>query len=448
MARILSRQLAIGAQWETLIGLQKEPAEIRSLAKSRDASFFAVFDDGVGTRTAGLFSMSEEGNAEGAPEPYALAAVLGEMVDAPNVAFLHPDPEDPDATLFITLRDHRPEVDLTVPTRHLRAGLDQWVSEVDGPVKIVGIAPLCCPVVDVTLTLEEIVAHVRKEQPLDARLKVVRKPLPVRQLKIASVSVATIALLLTAGWWGWSWYDDAQQARLAAANRVDPVDAYKQALARAIAAEPFSAGASHARRLQYAIQALPAMAGGWRPATIDCNVTRCEILWRRQAGGTFDLLLSQRPNAQIVDLDNAREIMTPADTSAPAPGRVAVTPVANAPQALDDDEDDGDARVTPVPRTQFLRTAGARLQSLGDYGMDISLSMPAPLVNAPPGVAARSDVPPPIAKGEWKMAGHLAFMDSVAGLMMRAGNMSLRELKIVIDDSKPVFSAQGTYYVH
>jgi hypothetical protein len=189
------------------------------------------------------------------------------------------------------------------------------------------------------------------------------------------------------------------------------------------------------------------MAGGWRPATIDCNVTRCEIQWRRQEGGTFDLLLSQRPNAQIVDLDNAREIMTPADTTAPAPKRVAATPVGNAPQAPDD-EDDGDARVTPVPRTQFLRSAGARLQSLGDYGMDISLSMPSPLVNVPPGVAARSDVPPPIAKGEWKMAGHLAFMDSVAGLMMRAGNMSLRELKIVLDDSKPVFSAQGTYYVH
>lgn len=454
MARILSKQLAVGAQWETLIGLQKEPAEIRGLAKSRDASFYAVSDDGVGTRTAGLFSMPAAANVEGVFEPYALAAILGELVDAPNVAFLHPDPEDPEATLFITLRDHRPEADLTVPTSHLRAGLDQWLSEVEGPVKLVGIAPLCCPVVDVTLTLDEIAAHVRKEQPLDARLKVVRKPLPARQMKIAAVSVAAISLLFAAGWWGWSWYDDAQQAKLAAANRVDPVDAYKQALTRAIAAEPFSAGASHARRIQYAIQSLPAMAGGWRPVAIDCDVSRCEIQWRRQEGGTFDLLLSQRPNAQIIDLDHAREIMTPADTTAPAPKRVALTPVANtsdSPESVDDaeeDADDGDARVTPVPRTQFLRSAGARLQSLGDYGMDISLSMPSPLVIAPPGVAARRDVPPPIAKGEWKMAGHLAFMDSVAGLMMRAGNMSLRELKVVIDDNKPVFSAQGTYYVH
>ena len=111
-------------------------------------------------------------------------------------------------------------------------------------------------------------------------------------------------------------------------------------------------------------------------------------------------------------------------------------------------EDDGEARVTPVPRNQFLRTAGARLQALGDYGMDIALTMPEPLVPVPPGVTSRDDVPPPLSKGEWTMAGHLAFVDSVAGLMMRAGNMSLSELKVVIDDGKPVFSAQGTYYVH
>ena len=451
MTRILSSQLVVGAQWETLIGLQKEPTEIRGLARSRDASHFAVADDGAGTRTVGLFSIDPVVNGQGVAQHYALGAVLGSMVDAPNVAFVHPDPDDPSTVLLITLRDRRPEMDLVMPASEVRARLEQWAAEIDGAIKTVGIAPVNCRSTDVALTLDDIARQVRQEPPGEALLQAVRKPLPARQLKIVALSFATLALVAGAAWWGWSWYDDMQKEKLAAANRVDPVDAYKQALARAIAAEPFSAGASHARRLQYAIQALPASAGGWRPAAIECNVDRCEIQWRRQEGGTFDLLLSQRPNAQIVDLDNATESMTPPDIPAPVSTHAAATPARNAadgPTDDDDEFDDGDARVTPVPRTQFLRTAGARLQSLGDYGMDISLTMAQPLVNAPASVTSRSDVPPPIAKGEWKMAGHLAFVDSVAGLMMRAGNMSLHELKIVIDDTKPVFSAQGTYYVH
>ncbi|QHE90552.1 type 4b pilus protein PilO2 [Pandoraea fibrosis] len=451
MTRILSNQLVVGAQWETLIGLQKEPTEIRGLARSRDASHYAVADDGAGTRTAGLFSLDLSVNVQSGLEWYALGAVLGEMIDAPNVAFVHPDPDDASAMVLVTLRDRRPELDLIVPTSELGTRLEQWAAEIESGIKIVGVAPLNGSGVDLTLTLDDIAAQVRKEPPRDARLLAVRKPLPARKLKLAAISLAALSLLSMAGWWGWSWYEAQQQAKLAAANRVDPVDAYRSALARAIAAEPFSAGASYARRVQYAVQSLPASAGGWRPASIECRGDRCEIQWRRQEGGTFDLLLSQRPNAQIVDLDNAREIMTPADTLPPVSAPARAMPVATDAEGLADNEDevdDGDARVTPVPRTQFLRTAGARLQSLGDYGMDISLSMPQPLVQAPQAVTTRSDVPPPIAKGEWKMAGHLAFVDSVAGLMMRAGNMSLHELTIVIDDTKPVFSARGTYYVH
>lgn len=451
MTRILSNHLVVGAQWETLIGLQKEATEIRGLARSRDASHFAVADDGAGTRTVGLFSMAAPVKGQGAPEYCALGAVLGAMVDAPNVAFLHPDPDDASATLFLTLRDHRPELDLVIPAADVRARLEQWAAEIEGEITIAGVAPLSFGVADVALTLGDIAKQADQDSSRDARLQAVRKPLPARQLKIATLSLAVLCLVGGGAWWGWSWYDDMQKAKLAAANRVDPVDAYKQALARAIAAEPFSSGASYARRLQYTIQTLPASAGGWRPVAISCNTRECEIQWRRLEGGTFDLLLSQRPNALIVDLDHATEALAPVDAVPPVAKPASATTVKSAAQRLTDDEDepdDGDARVTPVPRTQFLRTAGARLQSLGDYGMDISLSMPEPLVNAPPQVAGRSDVPPPIAKGEWKMAGHLAFVDSVAGLMMRAGNMSLHELTIVIDDTKPVFSAQGTYYVH
>ncbi|MEF3063613.1 type 4b pilus protein PilO2 [Pandoraea apista] len=451
MTRILSNRLVVGAQWETLIGLQKEPTEIRGLARSRDASYYAVADDAAGTRTVGLFSLAPSINGQSAPELYALGALLGEMIDAPNVAFVHPDPDDSTAMVFVTLRDRRPELDLIVPTVELGVRLEQWAAEIEGGIQIAGVAPLNGSGADVTLTLNDIAAHAHKESPSDARLQVVRKPLPARKLKITAIVFVTLSLIFMAGWWGWDWYEERQQAKLAAANQVDPVEAYRLALARAIAAEPFSTGASYARRVQHAVQSLPASAGGWRPVSIECRDNRCEIQWRRLEGGTFDLLLSQRPNAQIVDLDHAREDMTPADTVPPEPAPAEAMLVAANTGGLADNEDetdDGDARVTPVPRTQFLRTAGARLQSLGDYGMDISLSMPKPLVQAPQAVTARSDVPPPIAKGEWKIAGHLAFVDSVAGLMMRAGNMSLHELTIVIDDTKPVFSAQGTYYVH
>ncbi|WP_087721778.1 type 4b pilus protein PilO2 [Pandoraea sp. PE-S2T-3] len=429
MTRALSNHLVVGAQWETLIGLQKEPTEIRGLARSRDASHFAVADDGSGTRTVGLMSLPVASKDEAVPDRYALAAVLGQMVDGANVAFVHADPDDPSAALFVTLRDRRPDIDTVLPLAHLKARLAGWTAEVEGPVKIAGMELADLPPPDVSLSLDAIAEHVRRERPAEARLQLVRKPLPARELAIAAVALLIVAGLGGAGWLGWSWYDDLQQQQRAAANRVDPVDAYKRSLARAIAAEPFAFGADYAQRVQSVVQALPASAGGWRPASIECNAARCSIDWRRKEGGTFDLLLSQRPDAMIVDLDHAKEVV-----------------------AITDDGQDADAaadaRVTPIPRNQFLRTAGARLQALGDYGMDISLTMAEPLVKPPPTAAAGKDVPPSIAKGEWQMAGHLAFLDSVAGLMMRAGNMSLRDVKIDISDGKPVFTAQGTYYVH
>ncbi|AKM30742.1 hypothetical protein AB870_12450 [Pandoraea faecigallinarum] len=446
MARVLSRHLVVGVQWETLIGLEKEMTEIRSLARSRDASHFAVTDDGAGTRTVGLVSLPDGPQADAAAQVYALGAVLGALVDGPNVAFVHPDPDDPAKAVFVTLRDRRPELDLVIPTSELRQRLTQWSTDVEGPVKVAGVMCVNLPHADVVLTLDDVAAAAVRDAPAEARCKPVRKALPARQMKIVAALMAVLAVLGGGAYWGWTWYEQAQREKLAAANRVDPVDAYKAALTRALAAQPFSTGASYARHLQRTIERLPANAGGWRPATIDCKARDCAIDWQRQEGGTFDLLLSHRPNAQIVDLDHAREVVTVPGEDTPSAHRGAASHEArDAPEGGDDESD---ARVTPVPRNQFLRTAGARLQALGDYGMDIALTMPVPLVPVPPGVAARRDVPPPISRGEWKMAGHLAFFDSVAGLMMRAGNMSLGELKIVIDDGKPVFSAQGTYYVH
>lgn len=75
------------------------------------------------------------------PERYALGAVLGAMVDAPNVAFLHPDPDNASATLFITLRDRRPELDLVMPAAEVAARLEQWAAEIEGKITIAGIAP-------------------------------------------------------------------------------------------------------------------------------------------------------------------------------------------------------------------------------------------------------------------------------------------------------------------
>ncbi|VVD76619.1 type 4b pilus protein PilO2 [Pandoraea anhela] len=443
MARALSNHLVVGAQWETLIGLEKEMVEIRNLARSRDASHFTVTDDGAGTRTVGLVSLPVDGAPDADVHGVALAAVLGSLVEGPNVAFIHPDPDDPARALFVTLRDHRPELDLDLPASQLKHRLEQWMAEVEGPVKVAGVMRMDLPHADVVITLDDIAAAARRDTAVEARLKPVRKALPVRQMRVAAVLMATLVVVGGGAYGGWTWYDAVQQEKLAAANRVDPVDAYKQALKRALAAESFSTGASYARHLQRTIQHLPANAGGWRPANIECKARRCDIEWRRREGGTFDLLLSQRPGAQIVDLDHAREVVTLPEDDATSARTVAASH--DESEAV---EDDGDARVAPVPRNQFLRTAGARLQALGDYGMDIALTMPVPLVPVPPGVGARKDVPPPISKGEWRMAGHLAFFDSVAGLMMRAGNMSLGELKIVIDDGKPVFSAQGTYYVH
>lgn len=459
MARVLSNLLVVGARWETLIGLQKEPAEVRGLASSRGATHYAVADDGSGTRTAGLITLPIE-LADLSQERFALAALIAQMVDGNNIAFVHPDPEDPTAMVLVLLRERRPVKDVVVPSAQAWDALRSFVAESEGTVKVVGeglpesglplplggkdatsngdtaIATALLPTagerritVAYALTFDEIAAHARRERPVDARFRLVRKPLPTRKIVATLGVLGGLCLLGGAGWFGWDWYEQYAQEQRAIASQIDPVDAYKANLKRVLAAESFASGGAFAKTLQHTIQTLPANAGGWRPESIVCNTARCDVIWNRKEGGTFDLLLSQRPNAGIVDLDHAGEII---------------------PLHLDDAaaDSDSDERVTPVPLNQFLRSAGARLQQLGDYGMDISMSMPELLAKRPPSLAGRADLPPSIAKGEWRIAGHLAFLDSVAGLMTRAGNMSLQELKIVIDDTKPIFTAQGFYYVH
>lgn len=483
MARVLLNQLVVGAKWETLIGLQREATEVRSLASSRQATHSAIADDASGTRTVGLFTLSPDTGVKPArsPELHALAAVIGGVVDAQHLAFVHPDPDDPQTCLLVALRDRRPAIDEVLPFAQAWSTLAAFLVEVAAPVKIVGdwspppragaaddaLAPQNIVTMDgaitpeasspgalqvdvaVPLALAEIAAHVQRERPSDGRLSPVRKPLPVKTLATVGVLLLGLGGVAGAGWFVWDWLEQTRRAEREAANRVNPVDDYRRKFARALAAESMQAGGAFARVVQRTVQTLPASAGGWRPASITCDAKRCEIQWQRQEGGTFDLLLSQRPYATIVDLNHATEsIALQADAQGQDAANNGAADAATAPAVPAGAEDEADMGVTPIPMTQFLRSAGARLQQLGDYGMDISMSMAKPLVSAPVAISQRPDVPPPVSKGEWQMAGHLAFLDSVAGLMSRAGNMSLHELKVSVDDTKPVFTVRGFYYVH
>lgn len=156
------------------------------------------------------------------------------------------------------------------------------------------------------------------------------------------------------------------------------------------------------------------------------------VIWSRREGGTFETILAQRQNTQFQDMNTAVENITFADSAG------------------------NGNEVSPVSREQFYMKAGVRMQTLEDAGkqiekdkklMNISLSKLEPIVPMPAALKNRAKTVGVISKGDWAMKGHLAFIDSVAGLMAQAGNMSLTEVSVVLDEKSPEFTAQGKFYV-
>ncbi|GAB3629487.1 hypothetical protein PTE30175_01191 [Pandoraea terrae] len=460
MAKLLPHGLVAGLRWETLIGLEKESVEIRALAARRDADQFVVVGDDDVNRTVGLAKLPAEalapasGKPRSQPMPYvSLAAALCRMLPSENAVFLCPDPEARAECLFVTIRDGRPDRDevLSIAAAHDAARRFIEANETGSTIVCGVVSQPIGPAADAAanaeigreareagndiwdaamtraevVTLAQIAEFVRRAGIDDYRLSPVNQAPSLRLIGIGVAIVAVVAVVIAGGWWWWSARAEAERLRIAQSQRVDPVQAYRDAVRKALAREPFDAGSAFAQAVQTYVHALPANASGWRPESIVCKAAACDIQWRRLEGGTFDKLLAQRERAVIVDINSATETMP--------------LTLDGAPEA---------SRVSPVPLSQFLRTAGARLQQLGDYGLDISMTMAAPIVPVPPALAKRADIAPPILKGTWQISGHLAFLDSVKGLMQRSANLSLAQVEVQLNDEKPVFSAQGAFYVH
>ncbi|WP_139166911.1 type 4b pilus protein PilO2, partial [Chromobacterium sphagni] len=235
---------------------------------------------------------------------------------------------------------------------------------------------------------------------------------------------------------GWWWMQQQEKDRLAAldaaaSQQPDPMTSYRNQMQSALKQAPLNHGAAYARTMLAVVQQLPFEVGGWRVGGISCRDKGCVINWKRQDGGTFQTLLDQRKSVQFQDMGSAMETVPLLETPA-------------APQS------------TPIDVAKFYMTAGVRMQALDDLGkggkgegklMAVALGKVEPLVPLPPELKNRANKVPALAKGSWSMQGHLAFLDSVPGLMERAGNMTLDAVEVTLNDKKPEFTAKGTFYV-
>lgn len=223
-----------------------------------------------------------DGTEPGGP---ALACLLGALVDGPNVAFLHPDPDDPAMILFVIgFGDLRPELDLSVPAEQIRPSRCNG-AEADRSVKIAGVQRTISRISRRGVDADDaIVASSGHEALAQARLEA-----GARRLFHAGHPARGCAYRFGGG----GRMVGVAMVRRRNVKRARPPTGRSDRsctaeLARAIAAELFPAGASYARHLQRVVQQLPANAGGWRPASIDCKAQRCEIDYTVD-GGTFDL---------------------------------------------------------------------------------------------------------------------------------------------------------------
>ena len=443
MARILSEALVAAVQWEMLIGLEKETVEVRSLAAQRGADHAVVIDNGQGVRIVGLAALADA--AELSPGQlqrprYALAVLVGALGAVRDSVFVHPDPQAPGQMLFITRRDGQPETDTSLPERQALERLQAFLIEIKD-AKVLGVAPQAepdeaaseptdttaqasvWPSIDCPLTLDACLQATRESDRSECLLSPLKPPARWASLRRKAGYAVTAAVAAALAYYGWTLVDQSLQPPAPLTATPNPVQLFQDQHRQKLLGEPLQLGAAHAQAVQRAIASLPVSAGDWHVQTVMCDLRACVATWSRGEGGTFDSLLVYRPAARMQALDTAHEILA-------LPTQVA-----------------GETQVRPVDLGDFLRSAGSRFHELSDYGKKVVLGMPEPLLPAPAVVAARTDIRP-VSKGEWALQGHLAFMDSVPGLLARTRNMALVELQVSIDGEAPYYIAKGTYYVY
>ncbi|UDM18988.1 hypothetical protein [Vogesella sp. XCS3] len=428
MSRVLFGNLVIELQWENLLGLNKESDEVRELAAGRNGSKqYLVVQNALGSRVAGLADLAANVRKT---EFFALAGLLRAVTDDQNIVFLHTDPDDISNFVFIAIQDGKPESDRVLPRAAAIDAAIDFIQKIGAGVTILGDIDDSQIQVTRHVNLEDIATSLTDEEKSGYKLN----PLPSKGFGGLLLLIVALSILGGGYWW---WADVAEkeaQAKIAEATAAqpDPVVEYKAQLQNALKLEPLSSGVAYAKAVETIILGLPSEVGGWKVNRLLCKEKTCMVIWVRREGGTFETILAQRQNTQFQDMNTAVENITFFDS--PGSGN----------------------EVSPVSRELFYMKAGVRMQTLEDAGkqiekdkklMNISLSKLEPIAPLPVSLKRRSKSVEVISKGDWSMKGHLAFIDSVSGLMAQAGNMSLTEVSVVLDEKSPEFTAQGKFYV-
>lgn len=453
MARLIGSDLMVELEWETLLGFDKEARELRDLCHRRRANRHAVFADEQGLRTAGLVAKDSEPDAArpGGTPVFSLAAIVSKRAAGQTVVFLHtldgldgfdaaPLGAGAPLAVLIAIKAGRPEIDRVLPLSEAVHEARHFIEALSGKVVLYGNYSLDEHEADAMPlpAVAELSATERDAAlivPLGRRLRSATGARGATRgtSKIALPTVILMSLIVGGGCaFAWMLWPDSPPPMTVttAPPPIDPLEQYRSNVKERLSTELQAPSQQHVAAIQLLLAGTPLEVAGWRAQQLQCEARQCTVVWTRGKGGTLSGLLLDRPGTVVREdnFDQAHEV-------------------------IQLEADESLSPITLRKRKAFFDVAGTRTSKLRDYGMQAQIGAPVPLIPPPAAVAQAASGAQDasgvqiVAKGPWSMAGHLAFIDSVAGLMKRTGNMSLKELIIDTDPAKPRFNASGEFYV-
>ncbi len=238
-----------------------------------------------------------------------------------------------------------------------------------------------------------------------------------RRLQWAAVLLLGVAG--TAGWWGWSQYQEAQAQRVSMAEQRARARAMLQTQLRNDWQKPtptmLSAVAGELLR------STPAYIAEWEMLGMKCNTVNCAITWSNVGRGSLRALAARTGTpleAVEYSLDGAKAVT----------GRTITPPTPSDQPSL------------PVSTEQVARLVdyARRLQEVG-----VKMTVDKPVVVSFPNskLVPTSEL---YQRGDWKAAGKAGMLEEVAGLLEEPG-VRITELRIAI--SGGAWDMEGYYVV-
>jgi hypothetical protein len=463
MARRISHQLFAELEWENLLGLDKESREIKDLSARRNASHYLVLSDAYGLRVAGLLTaQTDAADAAGAANAaaYSLAAFLSLRAAGQPLLFVYALPVDPtivdttdvidavdaveasasrDQVIVIAVNGGRPVLDRILPRAEALHEAALFAETLESAVRLVGNLAVDGLALS-AMALPEAYAFTEEERA-HCQIHALSGRRANNMVKNGAALLLLTGMVGTIAWLLWPAPTPHYETPVVT---VDEQAAYYAALKDARKSISTGPGYAHITDIQQLLSELPIVVNGWRAKTLQCTAKTCNISWERVQGATLEGLLNGRPQAKIQEDDYDKAIES--------------IPLLVHPES--ESGDSAKTRMVILPRLDFYEVANGRASTLKDHGMEAEIGIASPMVPMPAGMIdhQRKDThhadktkddtnARPTAKGAWRIAGHLAFFDSVTGLLLRTGNMRLNTVDIDTDPTQPRFTASGYFYV-